>query len=99
MNKNNHNSPHILNTSANLLGLCFVVITSLKILNLQKQSLIDEFAAIAFMLFMASSILSFLSIRKFSKRPLLYEMIAEYIFLGGLIVLFLAAFMIIFQTI
>jgi hypothetical protein len=95
----NNNSPNILNTSANLLGLCFVVLTSLKVLNLRQESLIDEFTTVAFVLFMASCLLSFLSMRKLSKYPALYETTAEYIFFGGLLVLFSATILIVFQKI
>ena len=99
MKNDSNNSPHILNTSANLLGLCFVVLTSLKLLNLEKQSLMDEFTTAAFLLFMGSCLLSFLSIRKLTKRADFYEIVAEYIFLGVLIVLFMATLMILFQRI
>ncbi len=94
MKEDSNNSPHILNTSANLLGLCFVVLTSLKFLKLEQQSLIDEFTTVAFLLFMGSCLFSFLSIRKLAKRSDFYESVAEYIFLGGLIVLFIATFII-----
>jgi hypothetical protein len=35
--KRNNKSPHILNASSNLLGICFVVLTSLKVLNISKN--------------------------------------------------------------
>jgi len=34
----NQKAPHILNASSNLLGICFVVLTSLKLLNLAKTN-------------------------------------------------------------
>jgi hypothetical protein len=37
-------APHILNASSNLLGICFVVLTSLKVLNVAKNTIIDEVA-------------------------------------------------------
>ena len=33
--------PHILNTSANLLGFCFIVLTSVKISKLDESTYID----------------------------------------------------------
>lgn len=63
MGENKNKSPHILNTSSQLLGLCFIVLTAIKIQNLKHVTIIDEITAMAAMLFMASSILSFLSIR------------------------------------
>ena len=55
----NNKAPHILNTSANLLGICFLVLTSLKVFNLSGTTFIDECTAVATLLFMTSSILSF----------------------------------------
>lgn len=56
-------SPHILNTSSNLLGFCLIVMTSLKIADHTEAGLLDEFTGIASVLLMASCILSFLSMR------------------------------------
>ena len=56
-------SRHILSTSANLLGLCFIVLTSIKVSKMQDVTLIDETTALAIILFMTSCILSFLSMR------------------------------------
>lgn len=83
----NQKSPHILNASSNLLGLCFVVLTSLKFLKLSERTLIDEAVAIAILFFMLSCVLSFLAIRGSIKAGR-YESIADYIFLGGLLILF-----------
>lgn len=88
-------SPHILNTSSNLLGFCLVILTSLKITNYSEQTLIDEFTAISAMLFMVSSLLSFLSIRSENERlSYRYEKMADFIFLGALFGIFLAITMI-----
>jgi hypothetical protein len=96
----NNKSAHILNTSSNLLGICFIVLTSLKVLKLQQTSLIDELTAIATISFMISSIFSFLSIRssnnKFSIR---YENTAEFFFMTGLSVLFITTMVITFEII
>jgi hypothetical protein len=85
----NNTSHHILNTSSNLLGLCFIVLTALKIQNLGAKSMIDELTAIASLLFMVSSILSFLSIRSTTSRGPKYEKIAEYLFIIGLLAMFI----------
>lgn len=84
----NDNFPHILNASSTLLGLCFVVLTSLKLNNFREASLIDEFTAVAILMFMASSILSYLSMRKKSRMNRTYEKIADSVFLSGLFCLF-----------
>ncbi|MNY40730.1 hypothetical protein D3C86_1754900 [compost metagenome] len=92
-------SPHILNTSANLLGLCFVVLTSIKVSKMQDSTLIDETTALAIILFMTSSILSFLSMRKERGVNDRLEKIADIIFLSGLLVLFLTTMMITFNVV
>lgn len=92
-------SPHILNTSANLLGLCFIVLTSIKVSKMQDVTLIDETTALAIILFMTSCILSFLAMRKKQGSHDRLEKIADIIFLSGLIVLFLTTMMITFNVI
>jgi len=54
MPNDNGKSPHILNASSNLLGLCFVVLTSLKLLNISHKTTIDEITTLAIILFMGS---------------------------------------------
>lgn len=92
-------SPHILNTSATLLGLCFVVLTSIKVSKMQDSTLIDETTALAIILFMVSSILSFLSMRKEKGVNDRLEKIADIMFLSGLIVLFLTTMMVTFNVV
>lgn len=92
-------APHILSTSANLLGICFIVLTSLKKLNLSDGSLIDEFAVLAVIIFMTSCILSFLSMRRERTASKRLEKTADIIFLSGLVVLFIATLLIAFNLI
>ena len=84
----NDKSSHILNASSNLLALCFIVLTSLKLLRVTQKSLIDELTTTAIIFFMMSCILSFLSIRGNKKWSGKYENIADYIFLAGLFVFY-----------
>ncbi len=95
----NDHSSHILNTSSNLLGLCFLVLTSIKVLKVSDSTLVDEFTAITTIFFMASSLLSFLSLRTTKKVGILYERIADAIFLAGLISLFAIMMLITFNFI
>ncbi len=99
MSNTNNKAPHILSTSANLLGLCFIVITSLKALKLTEITIIDELTSVAIIMFMASCTLSFFSIRKTSKPSILYERIADIVFLIGLFFLFGTTMLIIFKII
>lgn len=80
-------SPHILNASSNLLGICFIVLTSLKLLDKSEKTVIDEVTIVAIIFFMTSCIFSFLSIRGMKSSERL-EKIADFIFLGGLLLLF-----------
>ena len=95
----NNKSPHILNTSSNLFGLCFVVLTSLKALKLDKNTYVDELTVVSMFLFLASCMLSFLSIRSKTNRSEQYERIADNIFLGGLVSLFITTLFIMFNVI
>jgi hypothetical protein len=85
---NGSNFPHILNASTTLLGFCFVVLTSLRINDFKEASTIDELTAIAIIVFMASSILSYLSMRNSRSLGRVYEKAADIVFLCGLFFLF-----------
>jgi hypothetical protein len=99
MKERTSNSQHILNTSANLLGLCFIVLTSRNILEMKAASLIDEFTAFAIFSFMLSCILSFLSMRSKSQLGIKYEKFADILFFVGLSSLFATAVLITFNII
>lgn len=92
-------SPHILNTSANLLGFCFIVLTSVKVSKLEESSFIDEGAALAIIIFMSSCLFSFLSMRSNNLNSTKLERIADILFLCGLIVLFVTTMLIAFNII
>ena len=93
-----NNFPHILTASSTLLGLCFIVLTSLKITDSQEASIIDEFTTAAIIMFMVSSILSYMSMRSKTSRPG-YERIADIVFLAGLFSLFIITMLIAFNVI
>lgn len=92
-------SPHILNTSANLLGFCFIVLTSVKISKLEESSFIDEGAALAILVFMSSCLLSFLAMRNTTKNASKFEHLADLLFLFGLIILSITTLLIAFNII
>jgi len=73
------------------LGICFILLTSLKVLGKSKQTVIDEVTFVAIILFMLSCLLSFLAMRKSTKQSKNLEKAADYFFLGGLSVLFITA--------
>jgi len=81
----NNTSQHILNTSANLLGFCLFVITSLHIANHTESSIIDELTSVIAILLSFSCLFSFMSIRTDNeKREQRLEIIADYLFLTSL---------------
>ncbi|MBK5194318.1 MAG: hypothetical protein JJE07_14180 [Flavobacteriaceae bacterium] len=81
----NTTSQHILGTSANLLGFCLFVITSLHVANLTETHLIDELTSVVALLLTFSCVFSFTSIRtNNSKKELRLETIADYLFLSSL---------------
>jgi small-conductance mechanosensitive channel len=82
----NNTSQHILTTSANLLGFCLFVITSLHIANLIETHIIDELTSVIAVLLTCSCIFSFISIRtNSSEKEKKYETIADYFFISGLV--------------
>jgi hypothetical protein len=97
MKEQKDKAPHILSISATLFGFCYVVLTSISALKLNRQSLIDEFTAVSMFLFMGSCLFSFLSIRSKTQRANTYENIADYIFLTGLFTLFATTVFIVFH--
>jgi drug/metabolite transporter (DMT)-like permease len=97
--KNQKKVSHILNASATLLGLCFVVLTSLKVNKLSDESKIDELTSIAILVFLASCVLSYLSIRSKKEAGERFEKMADIVFLLGLFLLFTITMLISFNFI
>jgi multisubunit Na+/H+ antiporter MnhG subunit len=63
-NKNRKDvAKHILPTSANLLGLCFILLSYIKLAKLSAETLIDENLGVVIVLFLFSSIFSYASMR------------------------------------
>jgi len=99
MEDNKEKSSHILSAASNLLGICFILLTSLKLFNIDRKTIIDEITLVAIILFMGSCLFSFLSLRSNTQRSNLYERIADFIFLGGLFLLFITTLLFTFDII
>lgn len=80
---------YILSASANLLGICFVLITGLSISNSDAKSYADEVCLFSSFLFLSSCLLSYLSIRK-EGGHYHFESWADRCFIAGIICLFAA---------
>jgi hypothetical protein len=82
----NTTSQHILSTSANLLGFCLFVITSLHFTDKAESSIIDELTSVIAILLSVSCLFSFFSIRTsnsiIEKR---LEILADYLFIISLV--------------
>jgi hypothetical protein len=88
---------HILPTSANLLGLCFVIFTLKKLWKADGvEMIIDKLDGVVIIVFLAASLLSYASIRA-EKNSDLYERIADTIFLAGLFLLSLVALFTVYE--
>jgi uncharacterized membrane protein len=94
----NKTSQHILSTSANLLGFCLFIITSLHFSNQTENRLIDEFTAFIALLLTISCVFSFISIRTENQKKENYlEKIADYFFLFSLIGIFIIILFLMFN--
>ncbi len=99
MQRGNHKSNHILNTSTNLLGFCLVVLTSLKVSRYNELTRIDECTGVACIFLVTSCVLSFLSIRTNNdKLEKAYEIYADRFFLIALAIIFIITFLIAFSV-
>jgi len=84
-----HRPPYILSASTNLLGICFIIITGLKLANANVRSYADEVAWLAALLLFVAALHAYLSIRNNGLRSW-QERVADHAFLGGMTALALA---------
>jgi hypothetical protein len=91
-------SHHILPTAANLLGLCFVILSVIKVMKLGAETIIDEMVAVAIIVFLVASVFSYASIRS-QTRADHYEKVADIVFLSGLCLLTITALIVVFEII
>jgi peptidoglycan/LPS O-acetylase OafA/YrhL len=82
-----------------MIGICLVIITSLRVFGQAEKTIVDQITAIAALFFMVSCMLSFLSIRRKRKSNARMEDLADIIFLGGLSLLFITTILLSFNMI
>jgi len=75
--------PYILNAACNLLGICFIIIGSLKLADLNSRSYGDETAWVAASLFFISIVTSYLAVRNKNEKEW-QLLVADYAFIVGL---------------
>jgi hypothetical protein len=84
-----HRPQPILSAATSLLGICFVIITSLKLTGSNARSFADEVAWAAAALLFVAVVCAYLAIRNQGAHPLQIRL-ADGAFLGGLSVLALS---------
>jgi hypothetical protein len=84
-----HRPQPILNASTNLLGICFVIITGLRLASANTRSYADEVAWAAAILLFTAALSAYLAIRNQGARPWQIR-IADGAFLAGMTVLAVA---------
>ena len=84
-----HRPPHILNASTNLLGICFIIITGLRLASANARSYADEVAWAAALLLFTSTLGSYLAIRNHGARRWQAQL-ADAAFIGGICTLALS---------
>jgi multisubunit Na+/H+ antiporter MnhF subunit len=88
MRQDNNLSGHILPTSGAMLGVCMTVISIVKLTQSNRgfASWVDDVLALDALIFLTSSIFSYLSIRSRSKK-IYFEDIADKMFMLALILM------------
>jgi hypothetical protein len=81
--------PNILNASTNLLGVCFFILTGLRLTHSTAITYADEVAWIAAMCLLGSTLLSYIVIRGDGAMRIV-ERLAEAAFFAGIGLLFIA---------
>jgi len=84
-----HRPPHILNASTNLLGICFVIVTGLRLASADARSWADEIVWLAALLLFTSAVSAYLAIRNHGVRKWQVAL-ADWTFLGGISTLAMA---------
>jgi hypothetical protein len=98
LNDRKNVSKHILPTSSNLLGLCFVLISFMKLWKMKSaiNLVIDKFVAVSIVFFLIASVFSYMSMRS-KEKMFFYENVADILFLIGLFSITIISLIITFE--
>ncbi len=88
-------SHHILPSSANLLGVSFIIFNLVKTVGNHKKTLLDEFVLVAIFTFLFSCGFSYMSLR--AKEDDYYEKIADLLFILGILILTASSVVVAFE--
>ncbi len=90
---------HILQAAGNLIGVCLVIITGLKLSNMANSTILDKVAAIASFFFLMSIVFAYLSMRHGISSIVRHRNLADYSFLIGIVLLVIAMVSIAFNVV
>lgn len=82
--------PHILNAASNLLGIALIIIAGLNVTHVAAQTFADEVAWGSAICLSLSCLLSYAAMRSGDGRSDRLELLADRVFLAGLVTLFLS---------
>ncbi len=91
-------SHHILPAASNLLGLCFVILSFIKVSKLGAETVIDDVLVAPILMFMISCVFSYVSIRSTHEADV-WERTADYFFLLGLSFLTIISLIVVFELV
>lgn len=88
---------HILPVSCTMAGVCLTVISIIKLTELSRlfTTIVDDILAFDSVLFLASSFLSYLSLRT-ERSTMALEQIADLLFLMGMLVMVICTFLLVY---
>ena len=89
-------SNHILPTASNLLGICFVLLSFIKLNKLENATILDEAVLVPIFLLFAACIFSYLSLRSYSTY-FNYEKIADAMFMISLLAMTTISVILVFE--
>lgn len=81
---------HILPTASNLLAICFVILSFVKMGDKAKNTFLDEMIILPIILFFSASVLSYFAMRSHKDKPKI-EKTADLVFMIGLLSLSIIA--------
>jgi uncharacterized membrane protein SirB2 len=94
--KNRDMAHHIFNGSIAMVGVCLTVITLFKISGAGANTLTDEFLAVDAFIFIISTFISYLSLRKNNHKKL--EWIADSLFFLGMFCMVVTGLLMVFYS-
>jgi hypothetical protein len=92
-------SDHILPASSTMVGVCLMTVSIVRVMEASAKvtTVIDNILAIDSLVFLASTVLSYVSLRR--ERDLRWlERLADLVFLVGLLLIVLASFMLAWEV-